>query len=175
MATTDGPPDGSAQALQFGAAAPGLDYVDRPTAFGVVEREGRIAVVHIVRADGTYVDLPGGALDPGEDDAQALVREFGEETGLVVAPARLLGRGSQYMRKVDGEPVNNRAALFEARIEGENAALKIEDDHELRWFEPPEAIAALRHPLHAWAVALWLRARRAETEGRGRPASAPGP
>ena len=166
MATTEPSP-------QFGAAEAGVAYADRPTAFGVVEREGRIAVVHITRADGTYVDLPGGALDPGEDDVQALVREFGEETGLVVAPVRLLGRGGQHMRKLDGEPVNNRAALFEARLESEDAALKVEDDHELRWFEPLEAIAALRHPLHAWAVALWLRARREDVEGRGRPAPPP--
>ena len=155
-----------AQHLQFGAPPEHGEPRDRPTAFGVVAREGRIAVAHITRADGTYVDLPGGALEPGEDDAAALIREFGEETGLKVAPVRLLGRASQYMLKVDGEPVNNRAALFEARIAGEEAELKIEDDHELRWLEPLEAIATLRHPMHAWAVATWLRARRQEVEGR---------
>ncbi len=152
-------------APQFGAPLPGRDHLDRPTAFAVAERDGAIAVVHIVRADGTYFDLPGGALDPGEDDVQALVREWGEETSLVVEPARLLGRGSQYMLKVGGEAVNNRAALFEARITGEDPALKIEDDHELRWLSPLEAVALLRHPLHAWAVALWLRARHADAAG----------
>jgi ADP-ribose pyrophosphatase YjhB (NUDIX family) len=35
--------------------------------------------------------LPGGRVEPGEDDAAALVREMAEETGLVVVPGRLVG------------------------------------------------------------------------------------
>ena len=154
---------------QFGApqfGAPGAPAPrDRPAAFGVVEREGSVAVVRITRGGEAYIDLPGGALDPGEDDAAAMVREFGEETGLVVAPLRLLGRADQYFLTKEGEAVNNRAALFEARATAEDPALKIEDDHELRWLDPLEALAALRHPAHAWAVALWLRARREDVEG----------
>ena len=164
-AFTDGAP-GAAGLIQFGDPA-GPAPLDRPTAFGVLAREGRIAVVQIVRADGAYVDLPGGALEAGEDEAAALVREFGEETGLRVAPARLLGRGSQHMAKTDGQPVNNRAALFEARWLADDPALKIEHDHQLRWVEPLAALAVLRHPLHAWAVTLWLRARaRDEAPGK---------
>ena len=149
---------------QFGAPAAPAPR-DRPAAFGVVERDGRIAVVHIVRGGEAYFDLPGGALDPGEDDAAAMVREFGEETGLVVTPVRPLGRGDQHLTTKEGEAVNNRAGLFEARVEGEAPELKIETDHALRWLEPLEALAALRHPMHAWAVALWLRARREDAEG----------
>jgi 8-oxo-dGTP diphosphatase len=145
--------------LQFGARAPGLDYPDRPAAFGVVSRDGRIAVVRIARKGETpYLDLPGGALDPGEDDEAALVREFGEETGLKVRPQRLLGRARQYLVKTDGKGANNLCALFAAEAAGEDAALKIEADHELVWVEPLEAITRLRHDAHAWAVTAWLRA-----------------
>lgn len=35
--------------------------------------------------------LPGGRIEPGESDAQALVREMREETGLAVEPGPLLG------------------------------------------------------------------------------------
>ena len=145
--------------LQFGSRAPGLDYPDRPAAFGVVPRDGRLALVRITRPEtGHYFDLPGGALDPGEDDAAALVREFGEETGLKVRPGRLLGRARQYLVKTDGRPANNLCALFEAEAVGEDAALKIEADHELVWLDPLEALQRLRHDAHAWAVTAWLRA-----------------
>ena len=145
--------------LQFGTRAPGLDYPDRPAAFGVVPRDGRLALVRITRPKTTpYFDLPGGALDPGEDDAAALVREFGEETGLRVRPGRLLGRARQYLVKTDGRTANNLCALFEAEAVGEDAALKIEADHELVWLDPLEALQRLRHDAHAWAVTAWLRA-----------------
>jgi 8-oxo-dGTP diphosphatase len=143
---------------QFGAAAPGLRYRDRPAAFGVLSRAGNVAVVSIEKpGHPAWFDLPGGALDPGEDDAAALVREFGEETGLKVAPGVLLGRADQYFATTDGEGCDNRQALFEARWGGEAPELKIEADHTLVWLTPLEAISRLRHDSHAWAVSLALR------------------
>lgn len=146
--------------LQFGRARPGVDYPDRPAAFGVAEREGRIAVVFVTRFDGRYFDLPGGGIEPGEAEPDAVAREFGEETGLKVEAVRRLGAASQFMVRHDGAPANNRCGLWEARVVGEDAALKVEDDHEMRWLDPLEAVSVLRHDSHAWAVAAWLRARR---------------
>ena len=145
--------------LQFGGRAPERDYPDRRAAFGVAPRNGRIAIVRITRPEvKPYYDLPGGALDSGEDDAGALVREFGEETGLRVRPGRLLGRARQYLVKADGQTANNLCALFEAAVTGDDPALKIETDHELVWLEPLVALRRLRHDVHAWAVTAWLRA-----------------
>ena len=146
--------------LQFGEAEPGQDYRDRPAAFGVLEHGGRLALARITRAgEAPYFDLPGGALDPGEDEARALVRELGEEAGMRDTARRLVGRASQFLLKTDGQRVNNRSALFVARLEAEDAALKTEPEHELVWLKPLEAIAQLRHGSHAWAVACWLRRR----------------
>ena len=144
---------------QFGTPDPGVAYADRPAAFGVLERDGRIACVFITRPEQSYFDLPGGAIDPGETPEQALVREFGEETGLVVEVGAPLGHARQFMRMVDGQAVNNLCTLFEMRALGDDPALKIEDDHALEWLDPFEALTALRHDAHAWAVASWLRRR----------------
>lgn len=148
--------------LQFGVREPGVSYRERPTAHGVAAREdGRIACVRVSDRQGEapYLDLPGGGIDPGEDEATALAREFGEETGLSVTARSLLLRCAQRMRMEDGEPVNNQAALFAAEVIGEEASLKVEADHTLVWLDPVEAIARLRLENHAWAVARWLRTR----------------
>lgn len=144
--------------LQFGRPEHGVSYRDRPAAFGVAVRDGKVALVRVSKPGQTpWFDLPGGALDPGEDDVQALAREFGEESGLVVRAGRPLGRADQLFRLADDEPVNNRSGLYVAEITGEDPTLKIEDDHELVWLDSCEAIARLRHDSHAWAVAAFLR------------------
>ena len=52
---------------QFGERRSDRTYVDRAAAFGILEREGQIALVHIVKADGaSWHDLPGGGVDEGE-------------------------------------------------------------------------------------------------------------
>ena len=72
--------------LVFDAPDAGLEYKHRWAAFGIAEgANGTIALVE-VRKPGRppYFDLPGGAVDAGEDEEAAIIREFGEETGLVV-------------------------------------------------------------------------------------------
>jgi 8-oxo-dGTP diphosphatase len=145
--------------LQFGHAEPGRVYVDRPAAFGIAERGGRLALVRVEKAEGAWLDLPGGAVEAGEDEAAALVREFGEETGLVVRAGALITRADQRFLKTDGQPVNNRAGIYAVEIEREDPGLKLEPDHTLEWREPVEALRLLRHDSHAWAVAAWTRRR----------------
>lgn len=145
--------------LQFGAPEPGVAYRDRPAAFGIALRGGKIAMVKVtVEGRAPWFDLPGGALEAGEDDLAALVRELGEETGLKVEPGSLVVRACQYFRMPDGDAVNNRSGHYVAGITGEDPALKIEDDHELVWFAPEQAVVRLRHDSHAWAVLAWMRA-----------------
>jgi 8-oxo-dGTP diphosphatase len=148
--TSEGP-------LQFGRAEVGLAYAERPAAFGIAARGGLIAVVRVEKPQGTWRDLPGGAIEPGEDEIQALVREFGEETGLLVEPAALVARADQYFFKTDGQPVNNRAGIYAVRVVGEDPARKVEADHTLEWRDPVEALSLLRHDSHAWALTAWLR------------------
>lgn len=143
---------------QFGAPEPGRTHRDRPAAFGIAERDGLIALVRVrPEAGGDWLDLPGGALDPGEDEVHALIREFGEETGLVVTAGRRITGFRQYFRLSSGEPVNNLGGVYVVQVTDEDAGLKIENDHQLVWLDPCEAVRRLRHDGHAWAVARWMR------------------
>jgi len=146
-------------APQFGDPEPGCDYPDRPAAFAIVERDGRIACVRVAwRRGGPKIDLPGGGLDPGESPADAAARECGEEAGLRVSiDGEAFGRADHYFVNDEGRRNNTRGLFFEGRLEGEAPELKIEDDHSLVWLQPLEALQALDRESHAWAVAAWLR------------------
>ncbi len=53
----------------------------RPSAYGIVVREGKILVS---KQFGNKYDLPGGGIELGETPEQAVIREVKEETGLDV-------------------------------------------------------------------------------------------
>jgi 8-oxo-dGTP diphosphatase len=144
---------------QFGQREPGRDYPDRPAAFVILEREGKIACVRVAfRRDGRKIDLPGGGLDPGETPQAAAARECGEEAGLKVAvEGEPLAQADHYFINGGGSSHNTRGVFFAARLVGEDPALKTEDDHSLLWLEPLEAIRALDRDSHVWAVCAWLR------------------
>lgn len=144
-------------ALQFGRARPGMDYLWRPTAFGLVVHDGKLACVRVDRGEGSYFDLPGGAVDGDETEEQALVREFVEETGMTIRPVTRIAEAGQFFLKSDGAPINNVGGFWIAEQMSLDPSAKVEADHELVWLDLHQALVALRHEAHAWAVAVWLR------------------
>lgn len=142
---------------QFGEHLTGRVYRDRPAAFGLLVRDRRLALVRIEKPDATYFDLPGGGVDDGESPQAAVVREFGEETGLRVAVRAPLLSADQYFLGSNGAPWNNRCRFYVLDFVEEAPSLKIEDDHTLVWLAPDAALTALRLESQAWAVAAWLR------------------
>ncbi len=59
----------------------------------VLDTAGRLLLVQRANEPGRgRWSLPGGRVEPGETDHQAVVRELAEETGLVVRPGALVGQ-----------------------------------------------------------------------------------
>ena len=59
----------------------------------VTDEQGRVLLIKRGHEPGAGLwSIPGGRIEPGETDAEALVREMFEETGLVVEVGPLIGR-----------------------------------------------------------------------------------
>lgn len=57
------------------------------------DEDGRILLVRRRNDPGRGLwSVPGGRVEPGETDTQAVIREMAEETGLRVEPGALVGR-----------------------------------------------------------------------------------
>ena len=58
----------------------------------ITDAAGRLLLIKRGHEPGKGLwSIPGGRVEPGETDDQAVIREVREETGLVVRPGRLIG------------------------------------------------------------------------------------
>lgn len=67
----------------------------RVAAYGVITDGDRILLAHWNESGRSGWTLPGGGIDPGEDPADAVVREIAEETGYAAEAGALLGIDSK--------------------------------------------------------------------------------
>lgn len=63
---------------------PGGTVGRRPSSRAIIFKDGLLAVIYSKRQN--YVKIPGGGVDPGEDNVTAMIREVKEEAGLTVIP-----------------------------------------------------------------------------------------
>ena len=105
------------------------------------DAEGRLLLVRD-RATGVWQTV-GGALDPGEEPADAAVREAFEETGLRVEPTRILGvHGGPLFRLTypNGDVVEYVGISFAARVVGGAERPCHDEVDRLGWFDQAEAL-----------------------------------
>jgi 8-oxo-dGTP pyrophosphatase MutT (NUDIX family) len=96
----------------------------------------------------------GGAIDPDETPADAAVREFWEETGILVEPTRLIGvfGGPEFrIRYPNGDTVSYVATVFEARRIGGEARPDGTEAVALRFVSREEADSL---PMAAWTQVM---------------------
>ncbi len=99
----------------------GHDVLLSPAAAACIrDGEGRILLLR--RSDGENLwSFPGGAIEPGEGAADAVVREVREEIGLEVEPVALIGVYSSpdyAFAYPNGDQVQPVTAFFECRVVG---------------------------------------------------------
>ncbi|MDI2131007.1 NUDIX hydrolase [Yinghuangia seranimata] len=119
----------------------------------VLDGEGRILLILRGTPPGKGLwSLPGGRVEAGESDAEALVREMREETGLDVTVGPLVGA---VLRPA---PEGRTYAIRDYACIVHGGALRAGDDAEdARWFPPGELAAmplseGLLDTLREWNV-----------------------
>ncbi len=145
---------------QFGIAIPGVDYSDRPSAYGLAMNvAGRVLVCR--RSRGRIV-LPGGGLFDGETAHQALLREVAEETAHRVSEARELCTARQYHSHRRSKPAVNKLCRFFAMTVAHDPLIFAEEDHQAVWLSAHELIPTLTFESHRWALERFVAESRRE-------------
>jgi 8-oxo-dGTP diphosphatase len=105
-------------------------------------------LLHRAATDGKWYTI-GGAIDPGEEAADAAVREVFEETGLRVRPVRIVGVYTDpLVTYPNGDRVCYVSTCFVCEVIGGELQPQDDESLELRYFsvnELPELPASHRH------------------------------
>ena len=123
----------------------------RPSARGLIIKNGRIAMIHSQRYH--YYKFPGGGVEPGEDVKTALIREVREEAGLEVIPSSIREYGCvkriQWIDSPDYEHLYQENLYFLCDVVDKSVAQDLdayeaEAGFTLEWVQPENAIAVNR-------------------------------
>lgn len=127
----------------------GSDLLVLVGAAAIIRNEqGEVLLQH--RTDSHRWGLPGGAVDPGEEPAAAVIREVYEETGLRVIPERIVGvygGKTNCITYPNGDQVAITSITFACRVAGGSLTINDDESFELRWF-PPDALPDNLVPHH---------------------------
>jgi 8-oxo-dGTP pyrophosphatase MutT (NUDIX family) len=123
----------------------------------VFDDEGRVLLVR--RTDNGRWALVGGILEPGEQPAQAVVREVFEETGVVVEVERMSScwAGEAFVIEGNGDQVQFLDHSFRCRYVSGVARVSDDESIDVGWFAledlpagmKPDHLRRLEHALAA--------------------------
>jgi 8-oxo-dGTP diphosphatase len=115
----------------------GKDLLMLPSACAVaVDDGGRVLLCR--RADTGKWSLPAGAIDPGEQPAEAAVREVHEETGVRIAVERLAGVALREVTYPHGDVCQYLTVWFRCTAIGGHAVVNDEESSAVGWYSPEE-------------------------------------
>ena len=75
-----------------------IEVVRRPSARGIIIKNGKVAMIHSEMYD--YYKFPGGGIEYGEEPIEAMIREVKEESGLTVIPESIRELGNVHRRSI---------------------------------------------------------------------------
>ncbi|MEU4381815.1 NUDIX hydrolase [Micromonospora echinofusca] len=115
----------------------GHDLLLLPGVSAVVRDDaGRVLLAR--RADNGLWSVPAGLIDPGEQPADAVVREVYEETGVRVRIERLAGLATHPVVYPNGDVCEYLNVWFRCRAVGGEPRVNDDESIDVAWFDPTD-------------------------------------
>ena len=121
----------------------------RVAAYGVIIKDGDILLAHWNEGGRSGWTLPGGGIDPGEDPADAAVREILEETGYTAELDELLGIHSYVVpaeQRLDPStvvPLQALRILYRAHVTGGELTDEVDGSTDTAAWHPLASLTEL--------------------------------
>lgn len=140
---------------EFGTKLDGIDYIDRPGAYAIIE--GNDKKIALIETSNGYF-LPGGGIDAGETEVDALKRELMEEIGYQISVMAEIGAAVEYIKFSQEEKYYQiRSKFYRVQLDSKIGS-RVETDHRLVWIPPDDALKLLTRQSQVWAIRTMAKA-----------------
>jgi 8-oxo-dGTP diphosphatase len=134
---------------EFGTRLAGVDYIERPGIYAVIENNHKQIAVIETR---TGYFLPGGGVDPGETEMNALKREIMEEMGCQVSVGAEIGEAVEYLKAhTEKKYYQIHGTFYKVQLDSK-IGKGIKEAERLVWLSPGDAVRLLTRQSQVWAV-----------------------
>lgn len=124
-----------------------VKYFDRPSAYIIPIKDGKIAVVKIPKG----LFLLGGGIEKGETDQQCIERECIEEIGYSIKIGKKIGSAETYTTHSKLGPFHPMQSYYTGELV-EKIKEPVERDHELRWMTYEQLKGKMFSAMQNWAL-----------------------